>query len=256
MYQDPQKVGIGRLTGPTDHSFDRTACQLHTDSKYQSRPDIRPHHPTMLPVALKTDQNSATFDYVLSFIERLTLKLGRIKTIPFRLHMIRYMCGNGMGWHGNSLRLADRQGGYCMRLVINLGESRKIRFRANQVAVSEVARGSEDNSEIARDNQGKRRYTGLGFKIVTILGFSAYLMSSHGNGGCFLRYTDESKKVAIQAQHSVTKIGENKGGSGAFICDFVVKDLMDTMQALSDFRGMVLVDKNDDDEDDDANVIE
>jgi hypothetical protein len=36
----------------------------------------------------------------------------------------------------------------------------------------------------------------------------------------------------------------------------VVKDLMDTMQALSDFRGMVLVDKNDDDEDDDANVIE
>jgi hypothetical protein len=28
------------------------------------------------------------------------------------------------------------------------------------------------------------------------------------------------------------------------------------MQALSDFRGMVLVDKNDDDEDDDANVIE
>ncbi len=62
--------------------------------------------------------------------------------------------------------------------------------------------------------------------------------------------------MAIQAQHSVTKIGENKGGSGAFICDFVVKDLMDTMQALSDFRGMVLVDKNDDDEDDDANVIE
>jgi hypothetical protein len=138
----------------------------------------------MLPVALKTDQNSATFDYVLSFIERLTLKLGRIKTIPFRLHMIGYMCGNGRGWHGNSLHLADCQGGYRMRLVINLGESRKIRFRANQVAVSEVARGSEDNSEIARDNQGERRYTGLGFKIVTILGFSAYLMSSHGNGGC------------------------------------------------------------------------
>jgi hypothetical protein len=75
---------------------------------------------------------------------------------------------------------------------------------------------------------------------MTIPGFSAYLMSSHGNGGCFLSYTDESKKVAIQAQHSVTKIGENGGGSGAFVCDFVVKDLRAAMQALNDFRGMVL----------------
>jgi hypothetical protein len=57
----------------------------------------------MLLVALKVDQNSTTFDTVLSFTERLTLKLGRIKTIPFRLHMIRYMCGNGMGWHGDGL---------------------------------------------------------------------------------------------------------------------------------------------------------
>jgi hypothetical protein len=57
----------------------------------------------MLLVALKVDQNSTTFDTVLSFTERLTLKLGRIKMIPFRLHMIRYMCGNGMGWHGNGL---------------------------------------------------------------------------------------------------------------------------------------------------------
>ena len=103
-----------------------------------------------------------------------------------------------------------------MRLVMNLGESRKIRFRANQVNISEVARGSEDNTKLASDNQGECHYTGLGFEIVTIPGFSAYLMSSHGNRGCFLGYTDESKKVAIQThQHSVTKIGENEGGSGA-----------------------------------------
>ena len=128
-----------------------------------------------------------------------------------------------------------------MRLVLNLGESRKIRYRANQVNMSEGARGSEENSEIAKDNQGKRRYTGLGFvEIVTIPGFSTYLMSSHGNGGCFLSYTDESKKVAIQAQHSVTKIGENEGGSGAFVCDFVDENLRAAMQALNDFQGMVL----------------
>ena len=261
VYQDPQKVGIGGTTGPTDHSFDRTGCFIHTDSRYQSRKDIHPNNPSKLPVALKTVENCATFDAVLGFIDKLTLKLGRIKTVPFRLHMIRYMCGNGMGWHGD----VNRQDGYrrsvCkrgharhrellkeikhgiqpnMQLVLNMGESRKIRFRANQVDMSEVARGSEDNSEIANDKQGKRRYPGLGFEIMTIPGFSAYLMSSHGNGGCFLSYTDEYKKVAIQAQHSVTKIGKNEGGSGAFVCDFVVEDLRAAMQALNDFRGMVL----------------
>jgi hypothetical protein len=214
VYQDPQKEGIGGTSGPTDHSYDRTGCSIHTDSNYHSRPDIRPHHPTMLPVALKTDQNSVIFDNVLSFIKILTLKLGRIKTIPFRFHMIRYMCGNGMGWHGNGLRLADRQSGYRMRLVINPGKSRKIRFRADQVNMSKVAYGSDDNLELARDNQdATRRYPGLKFEIDTIPGFSAYLMLSHGNGSCFLGYTDETRKVAIQAQHLVSKIGENKGGS-------------------------------------------
>ncbi len=54
--------------------------------------------------------------------------------------------------------------------------------------------------------------------------------------------------MAIQAQHSITKIGENKGGSGAFVCDFMVEDLRAAMQSLNDFRGMIV---NDDDNDDD-----
>ena len=74
-------------------------------------------------------------------------------------------------------------------------------------------------------------------------------MSSHGNGGCFLGYTDETRKVAIQAQHLVSKIGENEGGSGAFICDFLVKDLRAAMQALNNFRGMVLDNDNNDEKD-------
>ena len=58
--------------------------------------------------------------------------------------------------------------------------------------------------------------------------------------------------MAIQALHSVTKIGENEGGSGAFVCDFMVENLGAAMQALNDFRGMVLVDENDNNKDDDA----
>ena len=233
VYQDPQKVGIGGTPGPTDHSYNRTGCPLHTDSNYTSRPDICPHHPTKLPVALKTAENSAGIKAVLDYIEELTTKLGRIETMPFRLHMIRYMSGIGMGWHGDSLRLADRQGGYRMRLVFNLGESRKIRFNANQLNVNK-------DTILEQDNQSSRRYPGLGWEIDTIAGFSAYLMSSHGNGGCFLGYTDDTRSVAIKAAHSVSKIGVNKGGSEAFVCDFVVKELRAAMKALRAFRDMVL----------------
>ena len=87
--------------------------------------------------------------------------------------------------------------------------------------------GNEDNSKLAKDNQTPRHYPGLVFEIMTIPGFSAYLMP-------------ESKKVAIQAQISVMRIGANEGGSRAFVCDFVVKDLRAAMRALYAFRGMVL----------------
>jgi hypothetical protein len=115
-----------------------------------------------------------------------------------------------------------------MRLVFNLGESRKIRFRANQLDVNE-------DTILEQDNRSYRPHPDLGWEIDTIAGFSAYLMSSHGNGGCFLSYTDDTRSVAIQAQHSVSK-----GGSEAFVCDFVVKDLRAAMKALRAFRGMVL----------------
>jgi hypothetical protein len=66
VYQSPQKVGIGGTSGPTDHSYDRTRCSIHTDLKYQSRPDIHPNNPTKLPVALKTVENSAAFEGFLA----------------------------------------------------------------------------------------------------------------------------------------------------------------------------------------------
>ena len=55
--------------------------------------------------------------------------------------------------------------------------------------------------------------------------------------------------MVIQAQHSVTKIGENEGVGGASVCDFVVRNLRAVMKALNNFRGMVLGDESDGDED-------
>jgi hypothetical protein len=74
--KDPQKRGIGGTPGPTDHSYDRTGCPLHTDLNYFYCPDIQPSNPTNLPLALKTTKNNAAFGAVLIFIEKLTIKLG------------------------------------------------------------------------------------------------------------------------------------------------------------------------------------
>jgi hypothetical protein len=108
----------------------------------------------------------------------------------------------GWGPTRNGFSMACRASATCFLsghvASVNLGESRKIRFRADQVDMSKVAYGSEDKSKLARDNQeAPCRYPGLKFEIDTIPGFSAYLMSSHENGGCFLGYTDKTRKVTI-----------------------------------------------------------
>ena len=126
VYQDPQKIGIGGRTGPTDHSYNRTGCPLHTDSIYTSRPDICTHHPTKLPVALKMAKNSAGIKAVLDYIEELTTKLGRIETMPFRMHMIRYLSGIGMGWHSGSYSTWESPGRFVLGRISSM--STKIPF--------------------------------------------------------------------------------------------------------------------------------
>ncbi len=37
-------------------------------------------------------------------------------------------------------------------------------------------------------------------------GVDAYIMTSHGNGGCSLFFTDDKMNVAVQAQHSVKRL--------------------------------------------------
>jgi hypothetical protein len=83
-------------------------------------------------------------------------------------------------------------------------------------------------------------YPTFAWDIETIPGLSAYLMSSHRNGGCFLCYTNESKKSALQAQHKVPVSGVGEGGSMAWICDFLVKDIEASMKALKIMRRTVL----------------
>ena len=52
-------------------------------------------------------------------------------------------------------------------------------------------------------------------------GVDTYIMTSHGNGGCFLFFTDNKMNVAVQAQHSVKRLKKG-GGSTVVVVDFMV----------------------------------
>jgi len=175
---------------------------------------------------------------VLKYFDDLTKKLGRIESSPFRVHVIRYLFGNKMGRHGDGLQKTERYGGCRMCLVLNLGDSRKIRFSANILDTSQINAADEGMPEAS--NQSGKVYPNFFWEMETTAGLSAYLMSSHGNGGCFLCYTDETKKFVLQAQHEVPNSGMNDRGSTAWICDFLVSDIIASMNALEIMKKTVL----------------
>jgi hypothetical protein len=125
---------------------------------------------------------------------------------------IRYTRGNGMGKHADyfGIRLA-KSGGYCVRLCISMGEPREITFSATL-----VKKGQDDREGTV--------CPGLGFQMTTRRGVDAYIMTSHGNGGCFLFFTDNKMDVAVQAQHSVKRYARillyvsEEQGEKVFIC--------------------------------------
>ena len=89
----------------------------------------------------------------------------RGKKIPHSTHN-RWSLFFGWGPTRNGFSMACRASATCFLsghvASVNLGESRKIRFRADQVDMSKVAYGIKDKSKLARDNQeAPRRYPGL-----------------------------------------------------------------------------------------------
>ena len=134
-----------------------------------------------------------------------------------------------MGEHSNYFRIrVARNGGHQLHLVISIGAPREITFSANKVEKG------------MRDREGTR-FPGLKFTITTGRLVSAYLMTSHGNGGCFLCYADNNKNVAVQAQHSVKQLNkESGGGSTYFVVDFWVEMYEDALRAIELMREMVV----------------
>ena len=215
---EPNKNESGEYHTPHDSSWSHSSCQLHTDSTFIYRSDLGPSRYDH-PIAYNTAENRKLLTDILSFVGNLTFNLGQEKENAFRIHCIRYTHGNGMGKHADyfGIRLAAN-GGYRERLCISIGEPREITFSANF-----VNKGQEDREGSV--------CPGLGFQMTTCGGVDVYIMTSHGNGGCFLFFTDEKMNVAVQAQHSVKRLSEG-GGSAVIVVDFMVATYADALRAV------------------------
>ena len=216
----------GEYHTPHDQSWSRSSCQLHTDSKFLFRSDLGPSRYDH-PIAYNTAENRKILADILSFVGNLTFKLGREKENAFRIHCIRYTRGNGMGKHADyfGIRLAA-SGGYRVRLCISIGEPRVITFSATLVKKGQI------------DREGSV-CPGLGFQMTTRGGVDAYIMTSHGNGGCFLFFTNNKMDVAVQAQHSVKRLSEG-GGSAVMVVDFMVATYADALRAVMRLRATTI----------------
>jgi hypothetical protein len=129
-FQEPNKNReSGEYHTPHDQSWSRSSCQLGTDSRFLFCSDLGPSRYDH-PIAYNTAENRKLLADILSFVEKLTFKLGREKEHPFKIHCIRYTHGNGMGKHADyfEIKLA-KSGGYRVRLCISIGDLEKSHFR-------------------------------------------------------------------------------------------------------------------------------
>ena len=126
-----------------------------------------------------------------------------------------------MGEHSDYFgKLLCKVGSYRLHLGISVGEPCEIVFSAKL-----VKKGMNDRQGTA--------LSGLGFSLTPRRGrvVDAYIMTSHGNGGCFLCFSDSNMNVAVQAKHSVKKLCTG-GGSAVMIVDFWVPTYAEALKAV------------------------
>ena len=124
-----------------------------------------------------------------------------------------------MGEHSDYFgKLLCKVGSYRLHLGISVGEPCEIVFSAKLVKKS------------MNDRQGTA-LPGLRFSLTTRRGVDAYIMTSHGNGGCFLCFSDSNMNVAVQAKHSAKKLCTG-GGSAIIIMDFWVPTYAEALKAV------------------------
>ena len=217
-YQDHIHAGLGS----NSPGFNRLGCNIHSDG-VNYRKDINEDNPSKLGIC---DNNAANIKIlsllhmaiIMYLVEVLGMHPEDGKYVVY--YSFLWLIGSGMGLHGDSPNKVKREL-FFLRLSIQIGEGRKINFKAFKF---------EGNDETAN-----HVYNGISIDSLEMReGADAYAMSTFSSGKFPLFWNDSQKNVGVQLKHEV---GVTKTGNAMnIILDVPFRSLEAMMQALKIFR--------------------
>ena len=204
--------------GPTSQGYYTHGCPLRTKNNLVVAPDS--NGCMTVNVALCEKQHEPKLEKFFREVIRLLLRLGvRASDIDnVTIYTICYDYLAGMGRHGDSPSKEDEDGLGC-RLILRYGGKQKVDFTAHKFTEA--------------DEKAKEKVDGVSFTLDADAGMHIYLTTPFGNGKLPLCWTDKEKKVGIQAQHAVERIGLGEERACIFVIDFVLPSMRVMKNALS-----------------------
>jgi len=222
-YQDSTHAALG----PTSPGHNRVGCNIHSDG-INHRPDINEDEPKKLGIS---DNNAANIKIqsllhialIMYLVEVLGMHPKDEEYVAY--YSFLWLIGSGMGIHGDYPNEVKRKL-FFLRLSIQIGEGRKISFKAHKF---------EGN-----DKKATRLYNGISIDSLEMReGADAYAMTSFSSGMFPSFWNDSQKNVGVQMKHEV---GVTKTGNAMnIILDVPFRSLEAMMQALKIFRLTPLV---------------
>ena len=193
----------------TDHRFQKSSNNIHTLNNIVMRGDIKPQHPTKLPLGPSNqvflDKRDKLYETILDF---LICKVGMHPDVEKYLR-IRLQCfpeGEGIGSHADGdNKIGDLL--YAMRFVFGLGAPRTLKFTLHEFDLDEPSA------------KGKV-ISGVNYNMTTNNCASGYLMPPDISGKKPFCYTNQEKSKEARAQHELVKSAKGSDHAVIFVADF------------------------------------
>jgi len=210
----------------SSNSNRRLSNSFHTLTNVLYRKDIKPDHPTKLPLCENTQENeelrARVYENIIVFLVDV------LKMIPedeefVEIYSLLYQEETGMSKHPDSDKKIGKKS-FSMRLGISVGASRKVEFSGMEFKVNDP----QDNGRVVE---------GLDFTIETNKCADIYLTSPFASGRKNLCYTNNEKTTRVEAWHKVERIDSSCDGCFTMIVDFQLRSLEAKDAALNAMRG-------------------
>ena len=197
----------------TDALSEKSSNNMHTTNTILYRPDIKPKHPSKLPLGPNDPKFISVHDdlykrIVYFLVEKLGMDPNDEKHVRIRAQ--RFPPGTGIGEHADG----DKKIGdllFSMRLVLGLGASRTINFTLREF-------------DLLEPKANGKRIPGVNFTMTTDDCCSAYLMPPDISGKKRFCFTNTNGTKYALAHHELVKSEKGSDDHAAiFVVDFQLR---------------------------------